>query len=118
MSDFKSKYTNLLKESAEILEKTASYVSEIETKLSNSNMKASSLEKEAKENTRITEISEPMEKLANAGFTEKELQDLEGADKSTLEKLAHLSEQPVGLGYAHGASADDAGDPLTRFLMS
>ena len=117
MADFKSKYKNLLKETAEILEKTASYVSEIETKLSNSETRANELEKEASEKNRNDEISEPLKKLAEAGFSDEDLQGLEGANKDTLEKLAHLSEQPVGLGSAHGMSADSA-DPLTKFLMS
>lgn len=104
-------------EVATILEKTASYVSELETKLNNSEAQVAELEKQAAENAALAEVSDSLEKLAGFGYSEDEVRKLAGLGKDTLEKLASQIEQPVGMGSAAGMSSAGQ-DPLTAWLMS
>jgi len=117
MGEFNTKVVGELRLNAEILEKTASYISEIETKLSNSEAEVTKLTKEANQRTRDDEVAEPLSKLAGAGYTEEELQELGLMSKDVLEKLAHQAEQPASMGSSHG-QALSAMDPLTKFLVS
>ena len=114
MADFKTKYTNLLTNNAEIFEKTAEYIKDIEVKLSNSEARVATLTKEASE----VERSDSLEKLATAGFSDSEIEELSSVNKDTLEKIASGSDLPVvGMGSASLRPAS-GNDPLTDFLMS
>lgn len=107
----------VLLESAEILEKIANYISEIETKLSNSEAKVAELTKEANDKTKSDELAEPLKKLASSGYTKEELQELSLMSKDTLEKIAARAEAPEPMGEAFGKASSGL-DPLATFLLS
>lgn len=101
---------------ADIMEKSASYISELEAKLDISKARVAELEKEAQARLSKDEVAEPLNKLASHGFTEHELDSMMSLGKETLEKIASQTDSPVGMGSAHGTSTAGM-DPLTAFLM-
>lgn len=116
-ADFNTEIAEELRGNAEILEKTASYISELETKLNNSEAKVAELTDEAAQRSRSDELEAPLSKLAEAGYTESELEELSKVGPEVLTKLASRSEAPDSMGESYGTAADSL-DPLTQFLMS
>ena len=96
-------------ESFTLLEKTAAYVMELESKVE-------ALEKSAKVNDIVEINKEPLEKLSNLGFTPEELESLREVDSSLLEKMASVSSTPWTMGKAAGVAREKT-DPLLEFLL-
>ncbi len=91
---------------AQILEKAASYINELEDKVS---------ELQAKINER-DEGSDIHIKLASAGFTEDEIQVLQSSP-SLMDKVASATQEPWSLGQGAGVKREKT-DPLLEFILS
>ena len=98
-----SLYTN-----TQIFEKSAEYITELETKLQ-------SLEKVAK-NQEISE-SQPLSKLANIGFTKEELSYMSSLPENLVEKVASIGSQPWEMGTGAGFKREKT-DALLEFILS
>lgn len=94
-----------LKATAQLLEKAAEYISELEAELG-------SFQKEAA----ITE-SEPLSKLANLGFTKEELEHMNSLPENLITKVASMNGQPWEMGTGVGFAREKT-DPLLEFLLS
>lgn len=89
-----------------VFEKAASYIAELEDKLSQ-------VEVEVK--------AEPLEKLAQKGFSEEELEQMSNLSGNLIEKIASSStgEPAWGMGQGVGVGIQvDKMDPITAFAMS
>lgn len=94
----------------QVLEKTASYISDLETE--NSELRTKISERPEVD----LEASELHTKLASAGFTEDEIKLLEEAP-SLMTKVASNAQEPWGLGQAVGVQREKT-DPLLEWILS
>lgn len=62
------------------------------------------------------EIVEPLNKLANLGFSEAELEKLHDIDQALLTKVANAVSSPESMGSAVGFAREKT-DPLLEFLV-
>lgn len=91
---------------AEIFEKAAEYIEELQAKIQ---------EKEEAEHR--LQNSEHLDKLAGLGFSEDELKNLSTETLDKLTKMAGSAEPAWEIGAAYGVAAEDSLDPFTQFLL-
>jgi len=101
--EFRSLNFTLMEKAAEELETLQSRLAELEKTASKIAHKAT--------------VAEPLNKLANLGFSEAEIEALEGVDKGILEKMAQSASAPVEMGSRVGFAIEKM-DPLLVFLTS
>jgi ParB-like chromosome segregation protein Spo0J len=96
---------------ADTLEKIAEYIEELETE-------NASLEKAAHEAPVVVapEKAVVLEKLANAGYSEEELAEMNGLSDALMKKMAAVTEKPWGFGEAAGPKREKT-DPLLEFML-
>lgn len=94
--------SNMLKQ-AELLEKVAAYIEELEA----------SVDAASPKRTQLTKVAEEI------GLSKEELKYLENAPESVLNKISSINsgENVYGLGMGVGPRLDRA-DPLTEFILS
>lgn len=92
-----------------LLEKLATHIEGLESELSG-------LKKQAQDEVDAGVIKEPMDKLANMGFTEEDLKSLREVDPVLLEKMASISSAPWEMGKAAGVAREKT-DPLLEFIL-
>jgi hypothetical protein len=104
-----------LTEIAEMLEKAAAYVSELEVKLDSKEAEIEGMQKAASRASKAPSV----EALGGTGaFTSEDLEALNMLDNGTLEKIAHLTDQtPWNLGGPSNRASSNM-DALTEFLTS
>jgi ribosomal protein S13 len=114
---------------ASVLEKAASYISELEAYVAVLEAEKVSLEtdleKAASEYVAVTEASakqtlpDGLSKLASVGaFTNEDLAELTAMSPHVLSKVAAAVEEPWSMGKAAGQNRMESVDPFTAFLMS
>ena len=101
---------------ANILEKAAQYITELEVKLDSKDAEIDGLNKAASAAVRAPSV----DALTGTGaFTSEDLDTLSQLDDSTLSKVAGLADTtPWNLGGPSTQPAADSGDALTEFLLS
>ena len=105
--------TNSLFELADVLEKVAEYIDELE----NEN---ATLEKSASEssgNDTKPYKNEVHEKLASIGFTPEEIEAMDSMPEATIQKIASAADQPWSLGQGTGPKREKT-DAFLEFLVS
>jgi len=103
------------KQLAEVLEKTASYVNDLEVKLDTKDVIISDMEKAASQ----AEKSGPVAAIDGRGvFSQEELDELQSLNAGTLQKVANsLDNIPMNMG-GPADRVDSTLDPLAQFLTS
>jgi nucleoid-associated protein YgaU len=100
--EFRSLNFTLMEKAAEEIEAKDAHIAE--------------LEKSAAKIAHKATASEPINKLAQLGFSEAELDALEGVDSNLLQKVANSASAPVGMGSGVGMAIEKM-DPLLAFLV-
>lgn len=100
-----------LKANVLAFEKTAEYIEELESKISE-------LEKVAEhaEEVIAADPNNPLSKLAAAGFTEEEIEYMNTLPDTILEKVASNNAQPWEMGSGVGIPREKT-DPLLEFIL-
>jgi hypothetical protein len=99
-------------EKVQVLEKTAEYVLNLETKLEGLEKIAA----EYKQEEKVME-SEPLTKLAGLGFSRDEVEQLSSLPEDLIQKMASVGSQPWELGTGAGMKREQT-DPLLEFILS
>ena len=94
----------------QLLEKAAETIEALE-------LKVAGLEKAAGVIEHRTANKEPLNKLAQLGFTEEEIEAMEQVNSGLLNKVANASSAPVEMGTRVGPAIEKM-DPLLHFLLS
>ena len=105
-----SKATNL-KATSMIFEKAAEYVKHLEAELGELKKVAEEVEKEKK-----IEESQPMNKLANLGFSKEELAYMASLPENLVTKVASIGSKPWEMGGGVGMAREKT-DPLLEFIL-
>lgn len=96
-----------------VLEKSASYIEELEGTIADLQAKIKNSEGFSK----AAAVSGPdAESLRNSGFSDDQVKIM--ADNGILEKVAHLSGTPWEPGSSSGRPTAESLDPIARFCMS
>jgi peptidoglycan hydrolase CwlO-like protein len=97
-----------------ILEKTAEYIEALENDVTKLSVKISTLSPESTE--KQAEIPESLKQLQKLGFTKEEIDHLQNAPVSLLEKVATRVSEPWELGRGSGPAVERM-DPLLEFIL-
>ena len=103
---------------AEVLEKTAAYIEEVESNLSDSYIKIKDMEAEL-EKSASERDSGIISALKEKGFSDTDIANLRSLPKDTIEKVAQLNEKAWDFGEATGpARGGQEIDAITAFCFS
>lgn len=105
-----------LKRTADILEKAAAYIDELEAKVSGFEAKIKVMEEELTKSADERD-SHLVSALKEKGFSDNDITNLRSLPKETIEKIAHQSEEAWDLGSAAGKATGDV-DAITAFCLS
>jgi len=97
---------------ASLLEKTAEYMAELETKIETLGV---AIEKKAEDSK--VELPEHLQKLSNLGFSQEEIDAIQEMPNELVEKVASAVTEPWSMGKAAGVALAEE-DPLLKFIMS
>jgi ribosomal protein S13 len=95
----------------QVLEKTASYVADLERQVEEYQIKID------KSPAEFIKQAETHTKLTSIGFSDEEIKSLNQVSPELLEKLANSSGEPWGMGQPEGMQREKT-DPLLEFLLS
>lgn len=98
---------------ATAFEKAAEYIEELETKIGELSKEA----EEAKVEIQALDESNPLNKLASAGFTKEEISMISQLPENLIEKVATTNSSPWDMGEAAGISREKT-DPMLEFLLN
>lgn len=100
-----------LEREIKVLEKTASYIEDLEAKLEASNARVLDLEKQASIHTELKSLSD------SEVFSQSEVEQLKSLPQSTLQKIAHsVDKTPWDMGQ-RSDRVDATVDPIMNFIM-
>lgn len=102
---------------ADVLEKTAAYIEEVEVKLAESCIKIDSMKAELSKSAEERD-SGLISSLKDKGFSDSEIANLRSLPKETIEKIAHVNEPAWDLGEASGKARGQDLDAISAFCLS
>lgn len=103
---------------AEVLEKTAAYIGQVEADLNDSYIKIKDMEAEL-EKSAYERDGGVISALKEKGFSDSDIANLRSLPKETIEKVAQLNERAWDLGEATGpARGGQQVDAITAFCLS
>lgn len=94
-----------------VLEKAAEYIEQLETQVDQLNSQLAEAV-----NSEAPVVSEHIQKLAKAGFSQEELTYLQSMPDELIEKVATVTSEPWQLGKAAGVERGPS-DPLLDFIL-
>lgn len=101
---------------ATVLEKSAAYIEELESKLAGNEAKIQSMETEL-DKTAAEKDSGLISSLREKGFSDEDITSLRSLPKQTIEKVASVEGKAWDMGATHVKSAAEL-DPITAFVLS
>lgn len=106
-----------LKHLAEVLEKSAAYIEQLESRNADLQAKIDSMEVEL-EKAAEERDSGIISALKEKGFSDREISNLRALPKETIEKVASAGEAAWDFGSAAGKSSSANLDPILNFVLN
>lgn len=106
-----------LKHLAEVLEKSAAYIGELERRNADLQAKIDSMEVEL-EKAAEERDSGIISALKDRGFSDHEIANLRALPKETIEKVASVADAAWDFGSAAGKSSTANLDPILNFVLN